>query len=368
MRRNRSRTALLTSSLWLVIGALFATSAGSAIVRARSPRSQLAGPEPLVVATPPSWGNALPVVEAPSPAVTAPPGTAAPVIPRRMRATRPPFARPRLAAPEVPVAALEPYRGLGTWVDVYDWSQTYTREAEPAVGPEAVERMAAEGVQTLFLQAAKHDAPADVLEPDRLIPIIERAHAVGIRVVAWYLPSLVDPERDLQRLLAIASLDIDGLAVDIESREVADVVERNRRLVALSTELRASLPGWVIGGIVLPPVVLEEVNRNYWPDFPWRQIASLYDAWAPMGYWTNRRGGWRNAHDYTVENVIRLRRNLGLPEAVVHGLGGIGDNTSPSDAEAFTRAASETHCVGGSLYDWRTTSAETWQPLRVLRV
>ena len=273
--------------------------------------------------------------------------------------------RPRPTGPADP-AAMAAYHGLGTWVDVYDWSQTYTREGAPEVDAGTVDRMAAEGVQTLYIQASKHDAPTDVLEPERLMPIISRAHEQGMVVVAWYLPSLVDPARDLQRLLAIASLDVDGLAVDIEARNVTDVDERNRRLVQLSTDLRASLPQRVLGAIVLPPVVLEEVNPNYWPNFPYQEIAPLYDVWQTMGYWTNRKqsSGWRNAHAYTVENVVRLRRNLGLPEAVVHPIGGIGDQTTPADVDGFLRAARETHCVGGSLYDWRTTKADAWPGMR----
>jgi hypothetical protein len=208
-----------------------------------------------------------------------------------------------------------------------------------------------------------------VLEPERLMPIIDRAHRLGLRVVAWYLPSLEDPAKDLQRLLSIASLDVEGVAVDIESRAVSDVSERNRRLVQLSTDLRSSLPGRAIGGIVLPPVVLEEVNTNYWPNFPYHELAPLYDVWQTMGYWTNRKSssGWRDARNYTAENVIRLRRNLGLPDAPVSPIGGIGDHTTTADVDGFRRASTDTYCIGGSLYDWRTTGAGLWPGLRAFR-
>jgi len=263
-----------------------------------------------------------------------------------------------------------PYAGLGTWADVYDWTNAYTREAEPEVGPETMEAMAAAGVQTLYIQASKHDSPTDVVEEERLMAIIGQARAKGLKVVAWYLPTLVDPATDLRRLMAIAALPVDGLAVDIEARNVSDVAERNRRLVDLSARLRAALPGRALGGIVLPPVVMEEVNRNYWPDFPWREIAPYYDVWQTMGYWTNRKSssGWRDAYAYTMENVLRLRRNLGLPEAVVHPIGGIGDATSTEDVADFHRAAVDSASVGGSLYDWRTTGAGLWPGLRALRV
>ena len=304
-----------------------------------------------------------PPIAAPAPATTVASEAPKPVRTRTASPARTGFA----VAPNPGVA---PYAGLGTWVDVYDWSATYTREAGPQVGPETVDLMAAEGVQTLYIQASKHDAPEDILERDRLEAIISRAHTDGIRVVAWYLPTLVDPAADLRRLLAIASLQVDGLAVDIEARNVTDVAERNRRLVQLSAELRAALPGRALGGIVLPPVVMEEVNPNYWPDFPWRDIAPFYDVWQTMGYWTNRKAssGWRDAYAYTMENVLRLRRNLGLPEAAVHPIGGIGDDTTPEDLAGFHRAAVESASMGGSLYDWRTTSAGLWPGLRPFRV
>ena len=39
------------------------------------------------------------------------------------------------------------YRGLGTWVDMYDWSRQFTG-GNPDVGPADVDRMAGVGVQT----------------------------------------------------------------------------------------------------------------------------------------------------------------------------------------------------------------------------
>ena len=97
-------------------------------------------------------------------------------------------------------------------------------------------------------------------------------------MIVWYLPSFEDVNRDLQRLLAIARLPVEGVAVDIESRHVADAAERSRRLVDLSHRLRASLPGRQIGAIVLPPVVTDVINPNYWPGFPWREIVPDYDV------------------------------------------------------------------------------------------
>ena len=300
-----------------------------------------------------------PTTAAPRPATTRRP--VATTAPRRAPA-------PKAAPKPLPTGALAEYRGLGAWIDVFDWSNAYTSN-KPSVGVADVDRMADLGVQTLYVQAARHDSPSDVQEPDRLLPIIERARARGIRVVAWYLPSLEDVNRDLQRLLAVSALPVESVAVDIESRAVADAAERSRRLVDLSHRLRAALPGRIIGAIVLPPVVTDVINKNYWPGFPWHEIVPDYDVWMTMGYWTSRTqaSGYRDSYRYTAENIDRLRANLGLPAAPVHPIGGIGDQTSVADVDGFHRAATERGSLGGSLYDYRTTGDALWPQLQRFR-
>ncbi|MEA3077400.1 MAG: hypothetical protein QOF60_2308 [Actinomycetota bacterium] len=319
--------------------------------------------EPTTTAPPEPTTTEAPATTAPPP--TTSPTTSAPATTVVARAAAKAKAPPLQAATRV-VGSIEAYAGLGTWVDVYDWS--HYRNTTPTVGPDQVDEMAAAGVQTIFLQTAKNDTPDPIAEPELLLPIIQRAHQRGLRVVAWYLPTLEDVDNDLNRLLASAQLDVDGLAVDIEARNVGDVAERNRRLIDLSTRLRAALPGRAIGAIVLPPVVLEVVNPNYWPDFPYAEIAPSYDVWQTMGYWTNRKAdsGYRDPYRYTDENIRRLRNNLGNPLAPVHPVGGVGSQ-GPDDVEAFLRAAVENGAIGGSVYDWRTTRAEAWPSLRKFR-
>jgi hypothetical protein len=264
---------------------------------------------------------------------------------------------------------LEAYKGLGAWLDVYDWSATFAQHS-PALEPDAVDQLAADGVQTLFIQASKWDAPELVLEPARLTAFIDRAHQRGISVVGWYLPTYEDPGRDLQRLLAIAALPVDGLAVDIESRKVGDVTERNRRVVEVSNALRAALPGEVLGVIPLEPILIEDINPRYWPGFPWAELAPSYDVWMPMAYWTNRRGPWRDAYSYMAANIDRVRAHIGQPAGLIHALGGIGDTTSVVDLQGFRTAALERSVLGGSIYDFRTTQAPHWPellPFRELR-
>jgi hypothetical protein len=319
--------------------------------------------EPTTTTAPPETTTAPPP---PTTEATVAAAAAAPPVPL----TAPPVTLPpvpvKATAPTRVVGDIAPYGGLGTWVDVYDWSHYH--DTTPTVGPDQVDQMADQGVQTLFIQTAKHDTPDLIAERDLLDPILARAHARGIRVVAWYLPTFENNDNDLNRLVASANLDVDGLAVDIESRKVPDANERSARLVDLSNRLRAALPGRAIGAIVMPPVQMEVVNPNFWPGFPWQQIAPNFDVWQTMGYWTDRKpsSGYRDPYTYTNENLRRLRANLGNPSAPVSPVGGVGA-MGEGDVEAFLRAAVENQAMGGSIYDWRTTNPEAWPSLRKFR-
>jgi len=260
------------------------------------------------------------------------------------------------------------FSGVGAWIDVFDWSEEFGGE-EPVIGPDDVTAMADEGVQTLYVQGTRASAAEDVLEPELLEPLLERADDEGLATVVWYVPSLVDPEADLRRLEALAELDVDALAVDIEARDVPDPAERSRRLVELSEQLREALPDTAIGAVPVAPVLLEVVNTDWWPGFPWAELAPHYDAWLPMTYSTERRAdsGYRDAERYTTENMLRLRANLDDPEALVHPIGGVADDLAVTDVEAHVRAARKAEAVGVSLYDWPTTAPELLEPLAPLR-
>src|SRR5947208_2565858 len=203
----------------------FALQGCGQVVRSGLPLERAAVADPTTTTT--STTTTLPP---PPPTTTPPPPSTAPK-PRPAVTAAP---RRAQAAPRPGVTGgLGAYVGFGTWVDVFDWSSQWTG-GKPTVGPADADRMAALGVQTLYIQAARIDGPAGVAEPDRLNAIIQRAHAHGIRVVVWYLPTLTDVNADMTRLMAIAGLGVEGLSVDIESRDVSDPGERSRRLVDLS--------------------------------------------------------------------------------------------------------------------------------------
>ncbi|HZN13216.1 MAG TPA: hypothetical protein VFB78_03030 [Acidimicrobiales bacterium] len=300
----------------------------------------------------------------PTTATTAPPTTAKP-----KPATTKPKAKPLVRAAPVLAGSIDAFRGFGAWVDVFDWTNEFTN-GKPSVGPAAVDRMADFGVQTLYIQTSRQESPNEILEPERLNPIIDRAHQRGMAVVAWYLPTLEDPARDLARLVAMATLKVEGIGVDIESRKVTPDAERSRRLVDLSATLRERLPGRAIAAIVMPPVATDIINPAFWPGFPWHELKPLYDLWMPMDYWTFRKteSGYRDAYRYTAENIDLVRKNLGDPNAVVHAIGGIGDTTTAADIDGYYRASAERAAIGGGLYDYRTTGDSLWEGLKRFRV
>jgi hypothetical protein len=270
---------------------------------------------------------------------------------------------------------LDVYRGLGTWIDVYDYVPEFQDPGqEPAVTTDSFDDMARLGVKTVYLQAAQDDArsPQDTIDRTLLGRMLRAAHAARLRVVAWYLPRFGDIDADFRRIRALFNFRangqrFDGHAVDIEwNRSVADHAERSAALVALSRRVRKLAGDRPVGAIVLEPVLLEVVNTAFWPDFPWRRIADLYDVWLPMSYWTNRNAdsGYREGFRYTEENIHRLRNNLDDQNAPVHAIGGIADSALATDYAGFVRAARDGDAIGWSVYDFSTTASSAWPRLR----
>ena len=279
-------------------------------------------------------------------------------------------------------ASIIPYQGLGTWIDAFDWT-VQKGGRTPKVSAQTVDSMAAAGVQTLFVQASRYDS-ADVAEPERLLPIINRAHELGMYVVAWYLPTFTDVNADLRRTVAIANLDIDGISIDIEARNVANVADRNRRLISYSQSLRMLLPGRFISNNIVQPNIMEAVPNlwpteygkapatptSYWTPFPYTDIAPFYDLWMIQSYWTQRSagGGWRDAYKISVDNANRLRAILGRPDLPLYLIGGVGDRPlTPNDLAGWLLAHFEVKSVGASFYDWVVTPPTWWSALWATR-
>lgn len=289
------------------------------------------------------------------------------------------------ADPAEPVGprTLDPYGGLGAWLDAFDYSPNYS-QGTPAIAPTVVDDMAAAGVRTIFVQAARNDDRSPDLLEDRwlLAELVLRAHAKDMQVVAWFLPKLTaENDRDLRHLGAMVDFEIlghrfDGVAVDIEADPEPSperLAEQNEMLVTLSNQLRIISGEDTLGAIVLPPPLIEDVNENFWPAFPWTEIAPLYDVWLPMSYWSGRSNasGYGDGYNYNAESTRRIRARIGQPAAPVHGIGGIGgvagerDFTtgeilaSADDLPLFAQSLVDTDSIGGSIYDWRTLDDES---------
>lgn len=274
--------------------------------------------------------------------------------------------------------SLRPYEGLGTWLDAFDYSPAY--EVSMASRAE-LDAMAAAGVKTIFVQSGRLDDRSPDLLEDRwvLADLLLHAHQRDIAVVAWFLPKWTDEAADLDHLVAASEFDVlghrfDGVAVDIEWNQAGlEHAERSRRLVTLSQRLDELTGDTPIGAIVMPPVLLEVINDQFWPEFPWTELADHYDVWLPMSYWSFRsnESGYGGGYLYNFESTQRLRENLGDPNAVVHGIGGIGATAGERDFSTgepiaaiddlalFAQSLADSESVGGSIYDWMTLDAQS---------
>ena len=271
---------------------------------------------------------------------------------------------------------LDPFRGLGTWVDVYDYVPGFPADGgPPPVTVDAIDDMAALGVRTLYLQAAQDDAriTGSTVDAKLLGSFLRRAHDAGLRVVAWYLPKLADVDADLRRIRALDDFRsrgerFDAVALDVEwTQGVPDPKARGDALVALSKRARRAVDeDTALGAIVLEPVLIEDVNPRYWPGFPWHRVLPYYDVWLPMSYWTNRleSSGFNDGFAYTDENLKRIRKRLGDDDAVVHAVGGVADSAAAVDYDGFVRAARRRDVIGWSVYDFNTTTSAVWARLR----
>jgi hypothetical protein len=255
------------------------------------------------------------------------------------------------------------YAGLGTWVDIFatsTWAQ-----------PErAVAAMARLGVRTLYLQTGNYSQPADLVRRPVLGRFVDAAHAAGLHVVAWYLPSFANPVQDRRRALAAIRFRsargerFDSFALDIEASLVEPVWLRTRRLLQLSAQLRAAVGPRYRLGAIMPGEVGFRRHPDYWPRFPYRGLARYYDVFLPMAYFTDARvHGERRARTYLATDVAAIRARTGNPQMPVHLIGGIAGSMSAGDTSGFMSAVADCTPLGYSLYEFSLTSRATWKAL-----
>ncbi len=254
------------------------------------------------------------------------------------------------------------YEGLGTWVDVWDGTVWAKPEA-------AVARMRDLGVTTLYLETSNYTQRGDLVRPAELGRFVEAAHANGLRVVAWYLPSFRNLTRDLRRSLAAVLFRsprgeaFDSFALDIEASVVKPAAKRSLRLLALAARLRAVVgPDYTLGAIIPAPRGMD-LKPRYWPGFPYSGLAESFDVFMPMGYFTYRTKSAAATRAYTLANMQLLRERSGDETLVVHAVGGLAAKATVAQVRAFATAAADEGALGASLYDYASTRPEEWRAL-----
>lgn len=266
-------------------------------------------------------------------------------------------ARPGPGAP-----SLEAYRGLASWVDLFE-ARAWRRPAK------AVADMAGHGVRTLFLETSNYSQRRAIADPAGVARFIEAAHDRDMAVVAWYLPGFLDVNRDLRRSVAAIGFRtpsgeaFDSFALDIEASVVDPPSRRTKRLLALSRRIRERAgPDYPLGAVIPSPVGIE-LAGDYWPGFPFAKLGAIYDVFVPMGYFTYHVKGARKVHDETAENIRMIREATGEEAVPIHVIGGIADEASAAEMRAFVQAIREHGVLGASLYNWSLTREHDWAEL-----
>ena len=261
------------------------------------------------------------------------------------------------------------YSGLGTWVDIFD--EAAWRDPEGTV-----RTMYRKGASVLFLQSASSRPGPAVFRPARTARFLRAAHSRGITVVAWYLAPYVDRRYETRRALRAIRFEtrdgerFDSFALDIETAADSPPAHvRNRRLLAISRRLREVVgPEYALGAIIPSPAGLAMSHgQRWWPDFPYRALNRLYDAFIPMGYYTYHATTAAGAYRDTRKNIRILRRETGNGQVPIHLIGGGAWDSNAAEGRAFARAANDFGVIGASMYDHVTMGTEDWDALRAIR-
>lgn len=263
------------------------------------------------------------------------------------------------------IDALTSFRGLGAWVDLYDYP-SLDRDA-------ALDDLRARGVRTVYLQTSRFGASFDMSSD---VPgWVDAAHARGLRVVGWYLPGYGDMARDLRRTVAVATLvtpgggRFDALGVDIEahtgigsSNEVSRATMNSRAVEHLrAVRARTSAP---LAAITPQPTATDDAGET-WEGFPWAAVGATTDLVLPMSYWPRT---CRDAcvRDYTLTNARYAAAWSGRPVHIA-GRGyasADGAQVSDSDIRSFVDGVVAARTLGGSVYDYASTRPRTtWWPM-----
>lgn len=273
-----------------------------------------------------------------------------------------------LAATAAPAHAtsIKPYRGAGSWVDIYDPASVWGN-------PEAViDELAYQGVRTLYVETGNFrfkPLTANIAYPAGTARFVDAAHRARIKVVAWYLPGFANFPRDLRRSMAAirfrtaAGNAFDSFALDIESGLVSSIAKRNAAAIRLSKSIRRRVGRSYPLGAIVPDSRTTTLSTSLWPGFPYRSLRPLYNVFLPMAYSAKRTHGSSNVYAYTKLNIDLIRTRTGDPRVPVHVIGGFAGRLNAGEAGAVVRAANSRGATGASFYSYRLTTQPLWDAL-----
>jgi hypothetical protein len=104
-----------------------------------------------------------------------------------------------------------------------------------------------------------------------------------------------------------------------------------------------------------------------WKPFPYTMVAKKYDVFVPMSYYTYHGDGYAAAYADTLANPRIIRSQPGCAKTPIHLIGGITDESSEGEVEAFVKACNDTGVYGASLYSWPGMTAAHWKRLSALK-
>lgn len=247
------------------------------------------------------------------------------------------------------------------------WASFATYGALGARG--ILRRIADEGVTHLYLETT---GLRFVGQP-QLDAVLEKAHNLGIAVIAWDYASLIDPAlevRSAERTLAYRSAlgaHVDGLAGDFEKNLSAGAVQTFSAAVRRAAGARR-----VYVGVIYPP---QDGFAT-----PIATMAKYVNVFAPMDYWLSAPRAYTPAEAaaYVTRSIAALRSTPGednLPIEVisqtqnVENASGFGlYNPPPAQVVASAKAAEAAGAIAVSFYDLRTQTAAQMAAIAALRI
>jgi hypothetical protein len=255
------------------------------------------------------------------------------------------------------------YSGLGTWIDIYP-------PLSPWLNPKRTIATALDhGVKTLYIETSNYNTVPAIRYPMRLAELIDQAHANNIKVVGWYLPSLLHTGLDLHRIQASVAFRtprggaLDSMAVDIESSAVPSPALRSARLLQLAAWLRASVgPSYPLGAIIPSPRGMQ-LSPSYWPGFPFSSLAQSFDVVLPMDYATYHRDTPAGVVTYERTSLRILAHQMESAPLPIHAIGGLAPDSGKWMTWAFVQTALAQGVIGAGLYDLPTTRPGAWWAL-----